>query len=77
MINDKTSRITDADLRSLEGRIESLIQYCQRLKEENRLLLQQQAGLVAERARLKQKTEQARTQTESILLRLKTLEADA
>lgn len=77
MIIDKTNRITDPDLKSLEGRIDALIQYCQRLKEENRLLRQQQAGLVAERARLKQKTEQARTQTESILVRLKTLEADA
>jgi len=77
MTNDKTHRIADADLKSLEGRIESLIQYCQRLNEENRLLRQQQAGLVAERARLKQKTEQARTQTESILTRLKTLETEA
>jgi cell division protein ZapB len=77
MINDKTNRITDADLKSLENRIDALIKHCQRLKEENRLLLQQQAGLVAERARLKQKTEQARSQTESILTRLKVLEAEA
>ena len=72
---EKSKPITDADLKSLEHRIDELIHNCQRLKEENRLLLKQQASLVAERAKLKQKNDLARTQTESILTRLKALEA--
>ena len=72
---EKSKPITDADLKSLEHRIDELIRNCQRLKEENRLLLKQQASLVAERAKLKQKNDLARTQTESILTRLKALEA--
>ena len=72
---EKSKSITDADLKSLEHRIDELIHNCQRLKEENRLLLKQQASLVAERAKLKQKNDLARTQTESILTRLKALEA--
>ena len=75
MTTEKSKPITDADLKSLEHRIDELIHNCQRLKEENRLLLKQQASLVAERAKLKQKNDLARTQTESILTRLKALEA--
>lgn len=72
---EKSKSVTDADLKSLEHRLDELIHNCRRLKEENRLLLKQQAGLVAERAKLKQKNDLARTQTESILTRLKALEA--
>lgn len=77
MTTDKTPRITEADLKGLEGRIDELIRACQRLKEENRLLRQQQTNLIAERATLKQKNELARTQTEMILIRLKALEVQA
>jgi len=75
MITEKTKPVTDTDLKGLEHRIDELVRHCQRLKEENRLLRQQQANLVAERAKLKQKTDLARTQTETILVRLKALEA--
>ncbi len=75
MTTEKSKPITDADLKSLEHRIDELIRGCHRLKEENRLLRKQQASLVAERAKLKQKNDLARTQTESILTRLKALEA--
>ena len=77
MKNDKENRISDSDLKSLENRIDDLIRHCQRLKEENRLLRRQQATLVAERAKLKQKTDMARSQTETMLLRLKSLEVGA
>jgi len=77
MNTEKTTRMTDADLKSLELRVDELIRHCQRLKEENRLLRRQQATLSAERAQLKQKTDMARSQTESILHRLKALEVDA
>jgi cell division protein ZapB len=77
MATDKSNRITDADLKGLEHRIDELIRSCHRLKEENRLLHQQQANLVAERAKLKQKADLARSQTESMLIRVKSLEVEA
>lgn len=76
-IVEKSSRVADPDLKSLEHRVDELIRSCSRLKEENRLLRQQQARLSAERAQLKQKTDLARVQTETALIRLKALEADA
>ena len=77
MKTDKENHIGDADLKNLDQRIDELIRHCQRLKEENRLLRRQQATLVAERAKLKQKTDMARSQTETMLLRLKALEVGA
>ena len=77
MTTDKSTRTTDTDLKGLEHRIDELIRHCQRLKEENRLLRQQQASLVAERAKLRQKTDLARTQTETMLHRIKALEVEA
>ena len=74
---EKSIRITDPDLKSLEHRIDELINTCQRLKQENRLLRQQQAALSIERAKLKQKNDLARTQTEMMLIRLKALEVEA
>ena len=76
MNTEKSNRVTDADLKSLETRVDELIRTCQRLKEENRLLRQQQANLVTERAKLKQKTDMARSQTETMLIRLKALEVE-
>jgi cell division protein ZapB len=77
MNTEKTIRITDPDLKGLEHRIDELIRTCQRLKQENSLLRQQQSGLMAERAKLKQKNDMARTQAETMLVRLKALEIEA
>lgn len=77
MATDKSNRTTDADLKGLEHRIDELIRHCHRLKEENRLLQQQQAALVMERGKLKQKADLARSQTESMLIRVKALEVEA
>lgn len=77
MNTDKPNRITENDIRSLDLRLDELIRTCQRLKEENRLLRQQQTMLVTERAKLQHKTDLARTQTEMLLLRLKSLETEA
>jgi cell division protein ZapB len=77
MNTEKSIRITDPELKGLEHRIDELIRACQRLKQENRLLRQQQSVLMAERAKLKQKNDMARTQTETMLIRLKALEIEA
>ena len=77
MNTEKTIRISDPDLKGLEHRVDELIRTCQRLKQENHLLRQQQSALMAERAKLKQKNDMARTQTETMLVRLKALEIEA
>lgn len=77
MTTEKTIRITDPELKGLEQRIDELIRNCQRLKEENSLLRQQQSVLMTERAKLKQKNDMARTQAETMLIRLKALEVQA
>lgn len=77
MSADKPNRITETDIRGLEHRLDELVRTCQRLKEENRLLRQQQAALVNERAKLQHKTDLARAQTEMMLLRLKAMENEA
>jgi cell division protein ZapB len=51
-----------------------LISLCQRLREENRSLRAQQDHLVAERARLIEHTELARTRVEAMVSRLKAME---
>jgi cell division protein ZapB len=77
MNTEKTIRITDPDLKSLDHRVDELIRACQRLKQENQLLRQQQSLLMTERAKLKQKNDMARTQAENMLVRLKSLEIEA
>src|SRR3569832_1633921 len=47
MSTDKNNRITETDIRGLEHRLEELIRTCQRLKEETRLLRQQQTTPVS------------------------------
>lgn len=74
---DKHTRVTESDIRGLEHRLDELIRTCQRLKEENRLLRQQQTLLVNERAKLQHKNDLARAQTEMMLLRLKAMESEA
>ncbi len=62
------------DLERLERQVESLILGCQRLREENHSLRMRQDALVAERAELIEKTEQARARVEAMLERLKAME---
>lgn len=62
------------DLKNLEGRIDALIDACQKLKSEKNSLEQEKGGLSEERTKLMEKTSQARTRIESMIARLKTLE---
>ncbi|MEM1092533.1 MAG: TIGR02449 family protein [Pseudomonadota bacterium] len=62
------------DLLAVESRMEDLLGALQRLKEENRSLRASQESLVAERANLVAKNEQARTRVEAMISRLKSLE---
>ncbi|RZU99578.1 TIGR02449 family protein [Spiribacter vilamensis] len=60
----------------LERRVERLIQLCEQLRDENRVLLRTQESLNAERAALLEKNETARARIEAMIGRLKALEQD-
>ncbi len=63
-----------ADLAALEMRVDKLLDRCEQLEEENRSLRVSQEQLVAERANLVAKNEQARSRVEAMISRLKSLE---
>jgi cell division protein ZapB len=62
------------EVREIAQRIDQLIALCQRLFDENRSLRQSQEQLMAERANLLAKNEQARARVEAMIHRLKSLE---
>ena len=65
---------TIGELDRLQALIETLLQRLAALEEENRSLHVRQESLVAERAGLVQRNEEARTRVESMIDRLKSLE---
>jgi len=66
---------TEIELRALESRIDELIRACAHLKQENRVLRAHRDSIQAERARLLERNEAAKARVESIIGRLKSLEA--
>ncbi len=69
--------ISEEEFKRLEIRIDELIQTCDQLKEENRLLKAQQQSYSSERAKLLDKQEEARHRVESMINRLKALETSS
>ena len=63
------------DTRALEEKIDHLIRICNMLEDENRALRDQQTSLIAERAALVEKSEQARSRVEAMITRLRAMEA--
>jgi len=68
---------TLAELNEVSGRIDRLLELCQRLAEENRSLRLSQEQLSAERSNLLAKNEQARSRVEAMIARLRSLENGA
>lgn len=68
--------MTQTTLSALEAKLDRLIQFCERLSEENRKLRDQQTGWLRERTRLIEKNELARTRVEAMITRLKSLEIE-
>jgi len=62
-------------LQQLDSKLTELMELCSKLKLENRSLRNQQQTLVEERAKLIEKNELARTKVESMITRLKSMEA--
>ncbi len=67
----------ELDLRLLEHRVDELIRTVERLKDENRLLRANNVELAAEKARLLERTELARSRVEAMISRLKGMEREA
>ncbi|NJO15163.1 MAG: TIGR02449 family protein [Thioploca sp.] len=62
------------DLQSLEAQVNALIQICNQLADENRVLRETQTHLIAERAELLEKNAIARDRIEAMIARLKSME---
>lgn len=60
----------------LETRIDELLKIVDKLTQNNRSLLSKQERLIAERAELLDKTDLARSRVESMIIRLKSMEAN-
>ncbi len=58
----------------LETRLNDVIQLCDKLRQENTALKDQQNELVEERSRLIEKNETARARVEQMITRLKSME---
>lgn len=66
--------MSPSGLALLEDRIDALIERCEVLAMENRALREKQESLTADRAKLIEKNELAKTRVESMINRLKALE---
>lgn len=60
----------DAELKSLEQKINEVAEYCQRLRADNHQLRQQLASVLDENQRLGQKIESATSRLENLLNQL-------
>ena len=69
------SPIQEQDLRALEIRVEELIRACAHLKDENKTLRAELEKLSTERDRLLTQHTAARSRMETLIQRLKVLEA--
>ncbi len=66
-----------ADLSDISSRLDSVVELCRRLAEENRSLRVSQEQLSTERSNLLAKNEQARSRVEAMIARLRSLESGA
>ena len=76
MSDSNSHNITEQELDILEQQVETLINSCSHLREENRILRGHQETLQQERAELLKKNSTARTRVDAMITRLKSLEAN-
>lgn len=69
--------MAELELKKLETRIDEMLHACARLSEENAALRKQQRALMADRAKLLEKTTLSQTRVETMIQRLKLLEQRA
>ena len=64
----------EMDFNALETKVDELIALCEALVKENKELREERQSLKAERARLMERNDQARSKIDATISRLKTLE---
>lgn len=67
----------ESDFIALDQKINYLVALCQKLTTENRQLRQQQQSWVAEKAKLMEKNDVARTKVEAMIQHLRSLEHES
>ncbi|HET7568998.1 MAG TPA: TIGR02449 family protein [Gammaproteobacteria bacterium] len=71
---NSANQIIESELSRLEARLDELTEVCNRLRLQNRSLMERLEALATERAALLDKNEQARGRVEAMIGRLRTLE---
>ncbi|MGB0448983.1 MAG: TIGR02449 family protein [Porticoccaceae bacterium] len=61
---------------NLEQKLDSLIELCQQLKRENQVLRERESALSGERGKLMEQNEMARQKIETMINRLRNLNAE-
>ncbi|WP_185233272.1 TIGR02449 family protein [Teredinibacter franksiae] len=69
--------MTDRLLSEVEARLDDLISLCDRLEQENATLRAKETNWQQERTRLTEKNELARNRVETMINRLKNIEAES
>ncbi|WP_257284189.1 TIGR02449 family protein [Endozoicomonas sp. SESOKO1] len=67
----------ESDFIALDQKINYLVALCQKLTTENRQLRQQEQSWIAEKAKLMEKNDVARTKVETMIQRLRSLEHES
>jgi len=66
--------MSELDYKALELKINQLIDLCRKLDAQNNTLMQEKLNWKAERAKIVQQKEDARTKVEAMITRLKAME---
>ena len=66
--------MSEQEVKKLEYLVDDLLQACEHLNQENRLLRERQGQLLSERCKLVEKNELASSRVEAMIVRLKALE---
>ena len=70
------SSLLMSSFENLEEKLDSLIALCQQLKRENQVLRERESTLSGERGKLMEQNEMARQKIETMINRLRTLNAE-
>lgn len=76
MKDTNPNNVTERQLSILEQQVETLINTCSNLRQENRILRGNQDALQQEKAELLKKNNMAKTRVDAMITRLKSLEAN-
>ena len=66
--------MSEQEVKKLEYLVDDLLQACEHLKQENKLLRERQGHLLTERSKLIEKNDLACARVEAMIVRLKALE---